>query len=149
MRLHELAEALDLCEITPAADGDEEITRGYTSDLLSDILAHAPAGGVLVTILVNPDVVAVAGLAGLRAVIFSCGRTPDEHLVGRAAAERLSLFGSQSDSFEVVGRLHEWGLRGGQRPQQMGVPNPHGHRRTHHVEEDRRDAPPLPLGTGG
>lgn len=149
MRLDELAKALDLCEITPAADGDEEITRGYTSDLLSDILARAPAGGVLVTIQLNPDVVAVASLAGLRAVIFSCGRTPDDDIVGRAAAEGLSLFGSQEDSFELVGRLYESGLRGRQRPQNMCPPSPRGHRRTHRAEEGWRGALPGLLRTGG
>ncbi len=116
MKLHELAGALDLRELTPCADGDEELTQGFASDLFSDVLAHAPAGGVLVTILTSPDVVAVAGLAGLRAVIFAEGRTPDRDLVARATAEGISLFESQADSFEVVGQLYESGLRGSRGP---------------------------------
>jgi hypothetical protein len=149
MRLHELAESLDLRELTPAVGADEEITRGYTSDLLSDILANAPAGGVLVTIQVNPDVVAVAGLAGLRAVIFSCGRTPDDGTVGRAAAEGLSLFGSQADSFEMVGRLWDSGLRGNQLPRNSSPPSLRGRRGKRQAEEGWRGARSLPVQTEG
>ena len=114
MRLHELAEALELEELTPPTDGDAEVTHGYASDLLSDVLAHAPEGGVLVTLQVHLNVIAVASHAGLRAVIFSCGRMPDDDILERAAAEGLSLFGTKADTFELVGRLYEMGLRGSQ-----------------------------------
>jgi hypothetical protein len=112
MRLQELAQTLGLIQLTPAADGDSDITSGYASDLLSDVLAHAPQGGVLVTLQVHLNVIAVASHAGLKAVIFSCGRMPDTEIVERAAGEGLSLYGSNADTFELVGRLYELGLRG-------------------------------------
>lgn len=114
MRLQELAQALDLEELTPpgAAGAEEEITRGYASDLLSDVLAHAPAGGVLVTLQVHLNVIAVASHAGLRAVIFSCGRVPDEGVTEKAAEEGISLFSSPADTFELVARLHGLGVKG-------------------------------------
>jgi hypothetical protein len=126
MELQELVRVLDLQPLLPAVElydgegeaasglGDEgvEITRGYASDLLSDVLANAPTGGVLVTLQVHLNVIAVASHAGLRAVIFSSGRIPDEDVVEKAAEEGLSLFASPSDTFEIVGRLHELGLRG-------------------------------------
>jgi hypothetical protein len=110
--LKDLVEALDLRPLTPLLEDDAEVTGGYASDLLSDVLAHAPEGGVLVTLQVHLNVIAVASHAGLRAVIFSCGRVPDEDILQRAAAEGLSLFGSKADTFELVGRLYELGLRG-------------------------------------
>jgi hypothetical protein len=110
--LKDLVEALDLRPLTPLLDGDAEVTGGYASDLLSDVLAHAPEGGMLVTLQVHLNVIAVASHAGLRAVVFSCGRMPDDDILQRAAAEGLSLFGSKADTFELVGRLYELGLRG-------------------------------------
>jgi hypothetical protein len=149
MRLHELAKALDLREFTPSLGSDPDITQGYTSDLLSDVLTDAPVGGVLITLHANREVVAVAGLAGLRAVIFSCGRTPDDRTVERATAKGLSLFGSQTDSFELAGRLYESGLRGGQRPQ-AGCPSSlRGPRGGHRAEADWSGVSPLTVGTGG
>lgn len=126
MRLRELVRVLDLEELTTAlAPADEmcgedigeesddaDITQGYASDLLSDVLANAPTGGVLVTLQVHLNVIAVASHAGLRAVIFSCGRRPDDDVVQRAGDEGLSLFTSAADTFELVGRLYELGLRG-------------------------------------
>ncbi|NLO27558.1 MAG: serine kinase [Actinobacteria bacterium] len=122
MELHELARLLDLSPLTPTldqhdaesgqGDGAVDITRGYASDLLSDVLANAPAGGVLVTLQVHLNVIAVASHAGLRAVIFSCGRAPEDDVIEKAAEEGLSLFMSSADTFEIVGRLYELGLRG-------------------------------------
>jgi DRTGG domain len=149
MRLHELAKALDLHEFTPSQRADPDITHGYASDLLSDVLAHAPAGGVLITVQVNREVITVASLAGLRAVIFSCGMTPDDRTVERAETDGLSLLGSQTDSFDVAGRLYESGLRGGQRPQNGCTSSLRGHSGGHRAEADWSGASPLTLGTGG
>lgn len=114
MRMDELAEVLGLERLTPAPSGGDEgeVAHGYASDLLSDVLAHAPAGGVLITLQVHLNVIAVASHAGLRAVIFSCGRTPDAEIVERASGEGLALFKSQADTFELVGRLYQLGVRG-------------------------------------
>jgi hypothetical protein len=120
MRLQELATALKLIEITPggtaasgaATAGEPDITKGYASDLLSDVLANAPAGGVLVTLQVHLNVIAVAGHAGLAAVIFSSGRKPEDEVVAKAAEEGLALFVSPDDTFSLVGRLYELGVKG-------------------------------------
>ena len=112
MTLHELIAALGLRELTPIGDGNDVISHGYASDLLSDVLAHAPAGGVLVTLQVHLNVIAVASHAGLRAVIFSCGRIPDDEIIERAAEEGLSLYATPADTFDVVGRLYQLGIRG-------------------------------------
>jgi hypothetical protein len=114
MRLWELAQALGLGQLTPPTDLEDkvDITQGYASDLLSDVLAHAPVDGILVTLQVHLNVIAVASHAGLRAVIFTCGRIPDDDIIERAAEEGLSLYGSAADTFEIVGRLYELGIRG-------------------------------------
>lgn len=118
MTLQELVEVLGLEELTPGGEGGTDvdagtdITRGYASDLLSDVLANAPQGGILVTLQVHLNVIAVASHAGLRAVIFSCGRRPENDVIERAADEGLALYGSKSDTFELAGRLYQLGLRG-------------------------------------
>jgi hypothetical protein len=114
MTLHAIAEALGLTDLTPTvvADQDVEITAGYASDLLSDVLANAPQGGLLVTLQVHLNVIAVASHADLRAVIFSSGRVPDDDVVQKAVDEGLSLFVSPADTFEIVGRLYELGVKG-------------------------------------
>jgi hypothetical protein len=114
MKLMELAEKLNLQNLTPQVTCDAEVTGGYASDLLSDVLVHAPTGGVLITLQVHLNVIAVAIHAGLLAVIFSSGRMPEQNVIERAASENLCLFATAADTFEVVGRLYEMGLRGRQ-----------------------------------
>ncbi len=112
MKLAEVAHDLELRELTPQVPCDEDITGGYASDLLSDVLAHAPTGGVLITLQVHLNVIAVASHAGLQAVIFSSERVPEQDVIDRAAGEGLALFVSPADTFEIAGRLYGAGLRG-------------------------------------
>lgn len=112
MKLEKIARDLGLRKLTPGVSPDGEVTGGYASDLLSDVLVHAPAGGVLVTLQVHLNVIAVAEHAGLRAVIFSSDRVPDQNVIERAVGENLCLYSSPADTFEIAGRLYELGLRG-------------------------------------
>jgi putative NIF3 family GTP cyclohydrolase 1 type 2 len=86
--------------------------RAHASDLLSDVLANAPAGGLLITIQVHMNVVAVAVHAGLKAVIFASGMKPPEDVRAKAVAEKVSLFTTGESTFDVAGKLYEMGLRG-------------------------------------
>lgn len=113
MKLDDIARELGLTQITaPAACGDVDVTCGYASDLLSDVLAHAPAGGVLVTLQVHLNVIAVASHAELAAVIFAGGRHPDDDVLAKAKAEDLALFSAPAGTFDVVGQLYALGLKG-------------------------------------
>ncbi len=115
MNLETIARELDLRSLTPDLAGAEaaEVTAGYASDLLSDVLANAPEGGVLVTLQVHLNVVAVASHAELAAVIFSSGRAPDPEVIAKAVAEDLQLYATDADTFEVVGRLYALGIKSG------------------------------------
>ena len=93
-------------------DAGAEISRGHASDLLSDVLANAPSGGVLITIQVHMNVIAVALHAGLAAVIFAQGMRPEENVRLKAVQEGIPLLASAESTFDVAGRLHALGLRG-------------------------------------
>lgn len=114
MKLSEIAEKLHLDDLTPELETGKavDVTAGHASDLLSDVLANAPTGGVLVTIQVHLNVVAVAVHAGLAAVIFASKRKPDEAVRKKAGEEGIHLYVSAQPTFEVVGQLYALGLRG-------------------------------------
>lgn len=113
MKLSQVVEKLGLDCLTPELSAEGvEIAAGYVSDLLSDVLANGPQGGVLVTVQVHLNVVAVALHAELAAVIFAMDRRPDEAVRKKAAEEGIRLFVSEATAFEIVGRLHELGIRG-------------------------------------
>ena len=114
MKLDEIARKLDLTLLTPETPAAREVdvTRGYASDLLSDVLAHAPEGGLLVTLQVHLNVIAVASHAELAAVVFAGGRKPEPDVVEKATAEGIALFLSADETFDVVGRLYRLGVTG-------------------------------------
>jgi hypothetical protein len=115
MTLHEIAEKLSLEKLTPALEKEEsrDAGGGYVSDLLSDVLANAPENGILITVQVHMNVIAVALHADLAGVIFAMDRRPEEAVIARAAAESIPLFLSRESAFDLTGRLYELGLRGG------------------------------------
>ena len=116
MKLNDIALKLGLTNLTPEIQTDDSInvSAGHASDLLSDVLANAPSGSILVTIQVHMNVIAVALHAGVVAVIFASGMTPDEAVRKKATEERLSLFSSTESTFDIVGQLYALGLRGRQ-----------------------------------
>ena len=87
MKLEDIAQELGFTELTPEVSGNREadIDRGYASDLLSDVLAHAPEGGLLVTLQVHLNVIAVASHAELTAVVFAGNRRPEDDVLAKAA----------------------------------------------------------------
>ncbi len=113
MNLKDLADRLHLENLTPAVPLEgRQVAGGHASDLLSDVLANAPRQGVLVTIQVHMNVLAVALHAGLAGVVFAAGRAPEAAVLAKAAEEQIPLLVSKEPAFDVVGRLYALGLRG-------------------------------------
>jgi hypothetical protein len=117
MNVVEIAHKLGLKNITPEirADNNTHIKKGHSSDLMSDVLANASAGGLLVTIQVHVNVIAVAVHAGLAGIIFSSGMIPEERVRSKAVEEGLALFVSKNSTFDIVGKLYALGIRGNKR----------------------------------
>jgi hypothetical protein len=89
-----------------------EVTGGYASDLLSDVLAHAAEGSVWVTLHIHHNIVAVASHKDLAGIILVQGRQPDEEAVAKAEAEQIPLLVTSLPAFELIGRLYKAGIRG-------------------------------------
>jgi hypothetical protein len=104
MRISELAPLLGL-EVAQGEYSDRDLSSGYASDLLSDVMANAKADGVLVTVQAHKNAIAVASLVGLAAIIVCNSRPLPEDMLEAAKAEGVALFRSAQGAFEVSGRL--------------------------------------------
>ncbi len=102
-----LRELMILCEAEAdvSADLDQDLTAGYTSDLLSDVMAHAPDGCVLVTIQNHRNTVAVATLVGARAILICHDRPVPDEMRDAARAESVVILRTKLDQFHATCRI--------------------------------------------
>ncbi len=112
MTLQDVIDQLSLTVVTKPRDfSDVTPTSGYTSDLLSCVMAGAKKGAVWVTLQAHLNIVAVAALLEMSAVIITEGAQPEAATVDKANQEGITLLATDKQSFEVAGRLWEMGLR--------------------------------------
>ena len=78
---------------------DAELLDGYTSDLLSDVMAHAKEGSVLITIQAHKNTVAVCSLVGAVAMLVCNNRPVDDEMLAAAAGEGIAVFRTPSNQF--------------------------------------------------
>ena len=91
---------------------NEEVTGGYASDLLSDVIAHSRKGNIWVTIQTHPNIVAVATMKELTGIILTGGREPDSNTLQKAEEEEIPILVSSLFTFELVGKLYQMGISG-------------------------------------
>ena len=85
---------------------------GAAADLMSDVLTFARPGSVLLTGLINPQVVRTAEMAGIRAIVFVRGKRPPAETVSLAEEIGISLLTTRYTMYEACGRLYQAGLPG-------------------------------------
>jgi len=111
MNLDEIIRALDLTPLTEPKDFSEVVpSGGYTSDLLSCVMAGAKNKNLWVTLQAHANIVAVAALLDLSAVIITEGAQPDPVTLAKANEEGITLLSTPKASYEIVGKLWELGL---------------------------------------
>lgn len=112
MTVNDILQALPAQCAAGAAGRDAAVTGGYASDLLSNVMGQASAGYVWITMQGHKNIVAVASLAGLAAVVITGGVKPDAETLAKADAENIPLLTTELPSFEVIGQLYSLGIKG-------------------------------------
>ncbi len=107
MKVTELVENLQLTVFTGNIGMENEITGGYVSDLLSDVMGNASEGNVWVTIQNHLNVVAIASLKDLAAIIFVKDVEPSEEVLNKAKEENVPVLGSAEKTFELSGKIYQ------------------------------------------
>jgi len=114
MNLNNIIQDLDLKVLTSPQDFSLlSPSSGYVSDLLSCVMAGAPHHGIWVTLQAHINIVAVAALLELSAIIVTEGAEPDQATIDKANEENIIILSTSRPSFEVVGKLWEMGLKTG------------------------------------
>ena len=93
------------------ADVDAEFV--FSADMMSDVLAFVKDQSVLLTGLVNPQVVRTAEMMDMHCIIFVRGKRPDETVLSLARQKDITILATPYRMFTACGLLYEKGLEGG------------------------------------
>jgi predicted transcriptional regulator len=107
MKLNEIIKKLDLKVLTAKDKLETEVSGGYTSDLLSDVMANSREGNLWVTLQTHQNIIAVAKLKDLAGIIIVNNRQPDQETMKKAEEEKVPLLATELTSFKICGELFE------------------------------------------
>jgi len=105
MKVSELVEKLGLTVYSGQNGLDREISGGYVSDLLSDVMGNAGEGEVWITLQVHQNVMAIASLKDLAAVVLVNNHEPQENTISHSNSENIPLLGTNLPAFEITGKI--------------------------------------------
>lgn len=107
MKVADIVEKLGLEIYCGTAGINREIKGGYTSDLLSDVMGNAQEGNLWITLQTHKNVMAIASLKELSAVILVKGYKPEEDTVTESEAEGIPILSTTKQTFEITGEIYE------------------------------------------
>ncbi len=100
MTQEEIASACNGLIVVPVPPGTE-VRTGYTSDMLSDVMANAPENSTLVTIQNHINTIAVSTLAGVKIIVVCHGRVIPDDMKKIAHDEGVGIISTHLSQFEA------------------------------------------------
>ncbi|WP_047451011.1 DRTGG domain-containing protein [Alistipes sp. ZOR0009] len=107
MNVAKITEALHLKVCSGEAGLQNEVIGGYASDLLSDVMGNAQAGNIWVTLQTHKNVMAIASLKDISAVVLVKGLQPDTDTLVQSNEEGIPVLSTDQDAFTIIGKLYE------------------------------------------
>jgi len=107
MKLKDIIKALGLKVLTAADKLDVEASGGYTSDLLSDVMANSREKNIWITLQTHQNIVAVAKLKDLAGIILVNNRKPEEETLKKAEEEKVPLLTTEATAYKTSGKLYQ------------------------------------------
>ena len=104
MKVCELIKELEL-DVLALSDGEKEIDGCYSSDLLSHCMSNINPGNLWVTVQVNINIIAIAVLTELSAIIISQDMSVDDEVISKAKDEGINLLKSNMPSYELCVKI--------------------------------------------
>ena len=110
MKLQEIAELLKARVLSSEHMLETEVQNAFCCDMMSDVLAFATNQSVLITGLLNPQVVRTAMMMDMHCIVFINGKEPTPEIVSLADANDIVVMVSDESMFRAAGRLFDTGL---------------------------------------
>ncbi len=112
MTLREVKEILEAEVIVGEDQLEKEVKTAFSADLMSDVLAFATAGSLLLTGVTNPQVVRTAEILDIAAIVMVRGKRPSQETTQLARELSIPILSTRYILFETSGKLHARGISG-------------------------------------
>lgn len=113
MKIRQIAELLDAEVYCGEELLDQQVRSACGSDMMSDVLAYVKDQAVLLTGLVNSQVVRTAMMMDMRCLVFVRSKRPTAEIVDLARENHIVVLGTQTRMYESCGKLYAAGLGNG------------------------------------
>ena len=113
MKIIDIEKLLDAEMLCGSENAQEEIHSACGSDMMSDVLAYVKEQAVLLTGLINLQVVRTAVMMDMKCIVFVRGKNPPADVVELARESGIVVLRSPERMYVACGKLYENGLRGG------------------------------------
>ena len=113
MKLSEVRDILDAEVLYGEDELDREVFSACGSDFMSDVLAYVKNQALLLTGLVNPQVIRTAEMLDIVCLVFVRGKKPDETIIDMAREREIIVLETGHRMFSSCGMLYKAGLGGG------------------------------------
>jgi predicted transcriptional regulator len=110
MLVSDLVEKFDLNVVGGKSGLTREVRDGYCGDLLSEVMANAPEGCAWMTVQGHQNIIAVAVLRNMAAIIITGGQNPDNETIKKADQEGIPVLQWPGSSFSLAGRIFRTGV---------------------------------------
>ncbi|HAA47152.1 MAG TPA: transcriptional regulator [Synergistaceae bacterium] len=111
MILSDIMALLEAEPLSQKGDFSIDVECAFASDLMSDVLALAQPGSLLITGLVNVQIVRTASMIDMPAVVFVRGKKPPEETIELAGKFGIPFLLTAKTMFETCGLLYQAGIR--------------------------------------
>ena len=85
---------------------NNKVMGGYSSDLLRDVMGRAQEGQVWITLQTHKNIMAVASLKDLSAIILTKNAKPDKDTIDASEKENIPILSTNDSAFEISGKLY-------------------------------------------
>jgi len=110
MTIKEAAKILGCDIIANGQELDKPLSSAFGADLMSDVLAFAKHGTVLLTGMVNQHVVRTAEMLDVECIVFVRGKRPTDEVCSLANETGVTLMSCKHTLYAACGMLYEQGL---------------------------------------
>ena len=110
MKLSEVRDILQAEVLSGEDKLDREVKTACGSDFMSDVLRYVKAQALLLTGLVNLQVVRTADMTDVKCITFVRGKRPDENLLALAKERDIVVMSTPERMYRACGKLYVEGL---------------------------------------